>query len=121
MPIEARLIRKSDDGQEEEWTRVTDDNDILGVGATRSADSDWPWQVFISVAEFIRENPLESILVQAITRCLRVTPGVTDVIHDDRETWVLRGDISGESLIVACGNALDELEPQTRAAYESLQ
>ena len=46
---------------DEAWQRLTDEPDIRGVDAAR-IDEIGGWQVTVSVAEFLREDPLEAEL-----------------------------------------------------------
>lgn len=101
----------------EEWIRETQEEDILGVGAARS-DDEWPWQVTIYVAEFVRKEPLESKLHQSILSAIKTVPGVTDVEHEDREIWIAKGNPKGEDLVRACAKVVDSLSESTRKAIE---
>jgi hypothetical protein len=118
--IEIRPVKPKDSGISEEWVRVTDVGDILGVGATRSSSCEQLWQVWIAVAEFIRSEPLQSELQVAITNALNEIPGVTEATQVDREVWEVQGDVSARSLIVASAIALDSLAEALRAAYAAL-
>lgn len=104
----------------EEWIRETEEEDILGIGAARTK-GDWPWSVFVYAAEFIREDPLESELYQSIEKALESVPGVTDVFHEDREKWIIKGNPRGEDLVRACSLAVDKLSSAIREVYESLK
>lgn len=118
--VEVRQIEPMDDEIVEEWERVTDDPDIHGVGAARFAGTEWPWQVYVYVAEFVRTEPLESELRRRITDALNSVPGVTEAVQEDREVWVVQGDASGDALTRACAAVVDELATRTREVYESL-
>ena len=120
MSVVVEQVTPEDDAILEEWSRVTDDEDVLGVGTHRTADDEWYWIVFVNVAEFIRTEPLQSQLAIAITRALEKAPGVNKVVREDREVWLLEGDTSGEELIRACAKALAELEEKLRAAISDL-
>lgn len=61
---------------------------MRGVEAYLPEDDDW--RVVVAVAEFIREEPLESELVTGVETALRSGVGVTNVWHEDREQWWLR-------------------------------
>lgn len=104
----------------EEWVRVTEEKDILGVCATRTSHSDWPWQVSIYVAEFVRSEPLQSELFDAITAALNGVPGVTRAAQEDREVWAVKGNVAGDALVRACSVALDRLAQSLREAYAAL-
>ncbi|MGA7832332.1 MAG: hypothetical protein WCA21_15345 [Terracidiphilus sp.] len=118
--IEIKQVNPMDEEVLEEWVRVTDDKHILGVCATRIKNSNWPWHVGIYVAEYIRAEPLQSELQLAITNALNAIPGVTGARQEDREVWVVQGNVSGRSLILASAIALDRLADATRSAYENL-
>ena len=117
--IVVKQIQPLDEDIFEEWTRETDDEDILGVGASK-IKGEWTWQIFISVAEFIRSEPLESELDQSIYDALAAVPGVTAVVHEDREVWVIQGTPKGEDLVRACSKAVDRLSESNRKAIEAL-
>ena len=117
--IAVKQVQPEDDEILEEWIRVTDDEDILGVSATRIA-GEWPWSVSVSVAEFIRTDPLESELQQSIKNALTGVPGVTAVAHEDREVWIVQGSPKGKDLVRACSVALDRLSGATRKAVDEL-
>jgi hypothetical protein len=116
--VEVRQIQPLDDTILEEWKRVTEDQDILGVNASRTNDSTWPWTVYINAAEFIRTEPLQSELHQLITDALNSIPGVIMAVHSDREVWVVQGDVSGEALIRSCAEVLDRLYDALHDAIE---
>jgi hypothetical protein len=120
VPIEVKRIKPMDSSILEEWTRVTDNEDVLGASASKSAENKSEWQVFINVAEFVREEPLESKLHQRITDSLRSIDGVVEVIHEDREVWLVRGNVSGESLVRSSATVLNELHKELAAAVENL-
>jgi hypothetical protein len=102
---------------DEAWERITDDRDFLGVNATRSADTS-RWQVTIAVAEFVREEPLESELRQRIAAALADVHGVARVDEDDREAWLVTGTPSGEALIRAAAQVVDDIGPRARAQID---
>ena len=118
--IVAKQIAPQDEEILEEWIRVTDDKHILGVGVTRMLGDEWPWQVGVYVAEYIREDPLQSELHDSITGALSALPGVVQAVHEDREHWAVQGDVNGEELIGACAAVLDRFAERTGAAYKAL-
>jgi len=118
--IEVKRIEPMDSSILEEWTRVTDNEDVLGVSASKSTESNGEWQVFINVAEFIREEPLESKLYKRITESLTKIDGVVEVIHEDREVWLVRGDVTGEKLVRSSSAALNELHEELATAVDNL-
>jgi len=103
---------------EEEWINITDEPEILGVDASRDIEDESSWTVYISVAEFIREEPLESILFSAISSALNGVECVERVEQEDREAWIVEGKVKAPSLIRACVIQLKELHPKLRAAYD---
>lgn len=104
--------------QPEFWNRLTDDEDVLGVSAGWDGE-EW-WTVYVSAAEFVREGALEERLDGAVTTALREVSDVVEVQRDDRETWVVSGtgSISGEALVGAVAEVLDELAPALRELLE---
>jgi hypothetical protein len=104
----------------QEWVRETDD-DVRGVGALqREARGRWTWQVFVSVAEFLREEPLEGEMRAAVDHAIRSVAGVTEVAEEDREVWILSGEPSGEELVRSVGEAVDRLASRARVHIEEL-
>ena len=112
-----RRVDPADEEIEEEWIPYTDDEDILGVGAWKANDDDWRVQIW--VAEFIRDEPLESELGNGLDVALRSVEGVTDVVHKDREQWIAEGTPSGEALVHAAASFLDGFAERARAYIES--
>jgi hypothetical protein len=121
---EDRIVRLPDDEVDglQEWVRETDDDDLRGVGALQMgpAKDRWSWQVFVNVAEFLREEPLEGELRAVVDQAIRSVPGVTEVAEEDREVWILSGDPSGEALVRSVGEAVDQLAPRARAHLDQL-
>lgn len=117
--VAVKQIQPLDSSILEEWVRVTDDEDILGVSASRS-DGEWSWTVSIHAAEFIREEPLESELQESIEKALTSVSGVTAVAHEDREVWIIKGNPKGEDLVKSCSSALDNLSDAMRKAVSEL-
>jgi hypothetical protein len=59
--IEVRKIIPEDNTVLEEWQRVTNEPDILGVEAAKMNGSKWKWQVFINAAEFVRKERWQGV------------------------------------------------------------
>ena len=118
--IRIERIKPRDEELLEEWVRITGEKDILGVCAARMSQSDWPWQVSIYVAEFIRSEPLQSELFDAITSALSGVPGVARAVQEDREVWAVQGNVAGDALVRACSLALNRLAQPLRDAYAAL-
>lgn len=101
-----------------EWNNQTDDPDILGVSAMAMREH---WSVTVSVAEFIREEPLESEFREAIYTSLMRVKGVTTVFENDRENWTVKGgDIEGKDLVISCVQTLHTMYPTLKAYMEDL-
>jgi hypothetical protein len=118
--IQVEKIEPADDETLEEWSRVTDEPELLGVGAVRTPDDDWPWQVQVAVMEFVRTEPLESELEAAVSRALAAVPGVVEAAHEDRETWIIKGKADGPSLVRAAAAVVDGFSARTRKALDDL-
>lgn len=117
--VEVRKITPEDSEIAEEWERVTNETDVLGVNAARLKGGKWNWQIFINAAEFVRRDPLYSRLDTDITAALKKVKGVIAVAHDDREVWLVQAEASGEDLVRACSEALDKLAPDIRKQIEN--
>ena len=118
-PIRDR--EQEDEETSQVWTRGAEWDETTAVDALRlRGEKEWPWQVVIPVAEFIREQPLETELWEAVTSALRGVRGVREAAQEDREVWVVSGRARGRSLVAAVGNALDRLEPRLRQHVDSL-
>ncbi|ARC58514.1 hypothetical protein AS850_15610 [Frondihabitans sp. 762G35] len=109
-PIRVRVL---DDEVEQEWIR--DGEDYEGVAALKiRGEKEWPWQVAVAAAEFVREEPLEDDLADAVTSALRAVRGVVEVEHEDREVWIVSGRPRGKALVVAAAAAVDGLADRLR-------
>lgn len=114
--IHIERTRPSDDALSEAWNRVTDEPEVLGVRATRHTEARaWPWQIFVSAMEFVRAEPLQTDLRVGISEALRSVPEVTAVSEEDREVWVLGGNVQGEALVRAVSEVLDLFADPIRA------
>lgn len=103
------------EAEAEAWERAVDDPDLRGVDVQRMDHPDWTWEVFVSVAEFLREGPLEHELRTGVDAALRAVPGVTEVVEEDRELWLVRGDAAGPALVAAVGVVVDGLAERADA------
>jgi hypothetical protein len=105
----------------EGWERLVDDADLRGISAYRIILGEQPyWSVEVSLAEFLREEPLESELRQQMAAALGAVPGVEVVDEEDRESWFVSGSPSGEALVRAAGQVVDQLAARARAHLDSL-
>jgi len=117
--IEVLQLVPADSECLEEWIRVTDEKDLFGVCVTRFRQGDWPWRVSIHAAEFIRDDPLQSQVFDAITSALNAAPGASRAVQEDREVWLVQGSLTGEVLVRSCAAVLDRLAEPMRSAYTS--
>src|SRR5690349_8161817 len=100
---------------DERWNRLTDDPGIGGVEVIRSmTNGPWQWSVTVWVMEFIREDPLESEIREAMAAELRAVPGVARVSEEDREVWIVDGSPSGENLTQAAAKVVDRFAQRSR-------
>ena len=74
----------------------------------------------MSVAEYLRDEPLDVELEISVDRALRSVPGVSDVHHEDREVWIVRGEPSGEAVVHAVSGALDRFAARIRIYLEEI-
>ena len=101
------------DGTDEAWERVTGEPDVRGVEAER-IDFAGGWNVSAAVMEFVREDPLESELRRRIAAALRSVDGVDTIVELDREVWFVTGTPSGDAVVRAVAEVVDDLAEQTR-------
>ena len=121
MPRPIRNREWENEDVSQAWVRGVDWDEITAVDANRLRDEpEWPWQVTVPVAEFIREDPLERDLFESVTTALQGVRGVREAAQEDREVWVVSGRANGRSLVAAVGKALDRLEPRLRQHVDSL-
>lgn len=118
--IEVEKITSPDEEILEEWGRVTTEPDLFGVAAVRIPDDDWPWQVYVSVMEFVSE-PQASELSAAVTAALSSAPGVTKAVHEDREKWAIKRNANGPALVHAASAVLDGFSAQLRSVFDQLE
>lgn len=105
----------------ESWGRSTDDPDIYGVEASLITLGEQPyWSVGVAVAEFLRDDPLETELRQQMAAALGSVDGVGSVWEEDREVWGVTGTPSGEALVRAASGVVDHLAPRARAYIDNL-
>jgi hypothetical protein len=113
MDIDVVRLELADDEISEAWERAGLepgwDALLRGAGACYWPGDDPYWQVSVSMAEFVREEPLQSEMSTAVQGALMIVPGVTDAAREDTETWVVWGTPSGEQLVRAVAAAVDPL------------
>lgn len=112
-------LEKQEEDSLIEWVNRTSEPDILGVGASKESGDEY-WSVFVSVAEFVREEPLESEFRDVVSNALSNIEGVTSVQEEDREVWLVKGDVQGSELVLATVKALQSIYPKLKAYMEQL-
>ena len=114
MTRPTRIRDEEDDEVSQFWANNLDD-ELKSVVALRLRDeNEWPWRIELAVAEFLREEPLESEYAAAVTASLRAVRGVKEVEHEDREVWVVAGRARGRALVSAVSDVLERLGPRIR-------
>ncbi len=112
-------VAASDLDVAESWAHRTDAGDVLGVEAVRLSDpGEWPWQVQVSVADFLRAAPLDVELGISIDRAIRSIDGVADVQHAEHDVWIVRGAPSGEALVNGVVAAMERFAARIRIYLE---
>lgn len=113
MSIEVRRVEPPDDEELlEQWTR-TDPGELSSVEAL--LPDDHPWQLILGMAEFVRVDPLETRMSEAVYDALLAVPGVTRVAREDTEVWLAWGTPDGGDLVRAAAAAIDPLVPEVEA------
>jgi len=103
------------DTDAQSWSRLLGD-DARGVEV--SAAGDGTWTVFVSVAEFLRDEPLESEMRTAVAQAISEVPGVDRWYEEDREVWVVLGNPDPEGLLQEVGSAVDRIGPRAQAEID---
>lgn len=103
-----RIIRLTpmDEEIEQEWSREVDD-EFRSISASKWHDG--LWQVWIELANHLREEPLETEMRRGMEGALGAVAGVTNVTEGDREIWDVDGSPSPEALIEAAATVVDAL------------
>lgn len=114
-------VEPLDSGVAEEWVRLTEEQDVRGVSATRLKDAEeWAWQLTVWAMEFVREQPLETELRDAVESAIAAVSGVREVESEDREVWVVDGEFSGDALVDAVAVTIDRFADRIRAHIATL-
>ena len=104
----------------EGWTRAEHEPDIGGVDVFRYDIDGGSWQVVVQVMEFVRQDPLEGRLREAILAALRAIPGVIEAEGEDRESWVVSGEPAPQELVRAVARVVDSFADEARAQVKAL-
>lgn len=68
-------------------------------------------QIVVALAEFAREEPLQTRMSEALYDALTAVRGVTRVEREDTEVWLAWGTPDGDDLVRAASRAVDPLLP----------
>jgi hypothetical protein len=117
MSDQIRRLPDDEVDGDEGWIRETEEPDLRNLEASRC---DGHWQVGVSVAEFLREEPLESELRNGVASAISAVAGVVEVEEEDREVWRVEGTASGEELLRAAASVVDALADRARGHLEDL-
>ena len=126
MSIAGIIVERTDPadgGVVEQWSLRSEHEplDVVGVEALRRDDAgEWPWKVHVSVADFLRTEPLDVELGISVDRALRSVEGVADTQHAAGDVWSVRGAPSGEAVVVAVSEALGRFAARIRIYLEDL-
>ncbi len=112
-------LEKFEEDGEVTWFHRTEEGDILGVSASQEIGDEY-WYVFVSFAEFVREEPLESKFRKLIAKSLSEVNGVSSVEEEDREVWLVEGDPDGKELVTVCVEALKSIYPELKTFMKEL-
>ena len=115
-PVTADPTRNERSDGREEWVYAPGD-DTRMVGVLHLDDDHW--QVDVAAAEFVRAEPLESRMRQAVIDALTGVPGVEEAYEEDRECWTVIGSPSGEALVRAVAATTDALADDVQAHLDN--
>jgi hypothetical protein len=96
------------------WQRLTDEPDIRDVEARTESEVDG-WVVEVPAQEFFGQDPLGVELRHRLEAPSRTAHGVINVAEYDHESWLARGNPSGQALVQAAAAVLDDLADRLRA------
>ena len=101
------------DEDQSSWTSVSEEMDVYGVEVMSYTEyKPNAWQVVVSAMEFVREDPLEAEIRGALAEALRRVPGVSEVIEEDREVWVVVGPTSGQPIAQVAADLIESFGPR---------
>ena len=100
------------------WRRVTDDPEKRGVTVAGAEfdEAEWMWQVWVDIAEIVRDTPLDEQLRQGMATGLGAVSGVRVVERSETKIWTVRGTPDGETLIRATVQIVDRVADLSRGA-----
>lgn len=92
----------------ESWQRITSDGEEDIKGVLASKEDEFSWRVTIYVAEFIRDESVQSSFFEGITEALSGLPNVEEAFQEDREIWLVEGSVSGKDLVQTCSQVIEK-------------
>ena len=107
--IRVSKVEPEDDEILEVWQRDLDAHLLAfhSVDAVRWKDWNTPWQITFGIGEFIREEPFQTTLDEAIYNALMAVSGVKEAYREDWEVYVVSGEPSGRELVEEVSKAID--------------
>jgi hypothetical protein len=84
-----------------------------------SFPEEWPWGVVLGIAEFARTDELERGLFGDVSAAIAAVPGVTEVVQEDREVWLVAGTPEGRDLVIAAATAAEPWVAKVRAFLDT--
>lgn len=93
-------------------------DDVFGVSAQRLENGEW--EVWVSACEFVRFEPLQTELQDGITAALEAVAGVTQVLNEDREIWLVNDAASGPNLVLAAASVVARLKDRIDEALDDV-
>lgn len=98
-------IPSFDDGFTVGWVMGFEGPDAIAAERT-TWDRRFRWQVSVAACEFVRDENDAGVLTAAVERALGRVPGVREIVHEDREIWLVAGWASGLGLLLAADRAV---------------
>ena len=95
----------------EEWSRICHQRhkQFHAIDVIKIDDGEFPWYLYFSAGEFIREEPFVNELSRVIYEAIERVEGVKDVFHEDTEKFVIAGEnISPKELIYQVSTVIDK-------------
>ena len=104
------------------WKRSCPDMErsMQSVSVIKSTDSSDCRSLMVSAGEFFPAEPESMELHNAIVSKLSLLPDVTDVLREDKEAWVVVGDLTCHELVQHASVAVDGFH-QSRIAREATE
>jgi hypothetical protein len=108
---------KKDYDQQEIWIREPSDYELRGIYATRETPD--RWSVRFYMGGWVEPGPLQREMIHRISDALYSVDGVCAVFNRYNDLFVVEGRASGEALVKAVGEVVDDLVPRVEALRET--